>query len=175
MGLCALLCELEGEHVTAVGFVNPFLSTLRCEMVRYCIYMFQSAHHRHLTRLSGQYRSDFPRNYIMGLHWRAPDWQEHLYWRHHTHTHTQGHTHCELGVQGAGSRLQTHNTAPLSFCYTILRPTLTAFPTFSLFRLTAHLSGTAIYFGSPVPAKYRLQCVEHITGRGPFETGCVLA
>ena len=57
--------------------------------------------------------------------------------RTHTHTHACVHTcthtdmHSELGVQGAGSRLQTHNTAPLSYCYTILRPTLTClFPTF---------------------------------------------
>lgn len=91
-----------------------------------------------------------------------------------SHTHTLMDTHSELGTQCSGSRLQTHNTDPPSFCYTILRPTLTAFPTFTLFRLTAHLSGTTIYFGSSVLAKYRLQCVEHITGRGPFETGCVL-
>lgn len=110
-----------------------------CRILRYCIFQSVCGHRSHLTRLSGHHWSDFPKYYIIGLQWRAADWQEHLCWRHlaHTHTHACVHTcthtdmHSELGVQGAGSRLQTHNTAPLSYCYTILRPTLTClFPTF---------------------------------------------
>lgn len=166
MGLCVLLHYVDSRGAHPSGCVR--------KIVWYCMFQSEcvSARYSHFTTLSGHCWSDFPKYYIMGLHWRSP-----LPMSPHTRTcvHARTHTHVELGVQRAGSRLQTHNTNPFSFCYTTLRPTHTTFPTFSLSHLTAHLSGTTIYFGSSVPAKYWLQCVKHIAGRGPFETGCVLA
>lgn len=136
--------------------------------------MFQSVSARHcrLARLSGHHWSDFPQPYITGP-FLLEEQQKHL-----RRLRTRSHMRSEL-IQAADCRY----TTPLHFSFLFfffpnanLCPTLPlAFPTFSAFRFAAHLSGTSVYFGSSVPAKNRLQCVEHITGRGPSETGCVLA
>lgn len=63
------------------------------------------------------------------------------------------------------------HTIPLLFPFVTLSYvplSLAFFPLSSLVHLAAHLSGTAVYFGSSVLAKYRLQCVEHITSKGPL-------
>lgn len=137
--------------------------------------MFQSASARHcrLTRLSGHHWSDFPEPYITGP-FLLEEQQKHL-----RRLRTRTHMRSEL-IQAQQTVDTLHRSTFLFFSFFFpnanLCPTLPlAVPTFSPFRLAAYLSGTSVYFGSSVPAKNRLQCVEHITGRGPSETGCVLA
>lgn len=139
-----------------------------CWTISTCLTLWQcvcvSAHHSYLIRLSSHYWSDFPKNYIMGASLKSTRLTRAPFLTSlHTKTHTHTLTHGEIVVRAADLR---HTILVFSSFVTISYVSLPFPLSLSFPPLTAHLSGTTIYFQSSVQAKYLLQCVEHITSKG---------